>query len=69
VFDPTGHFREQVRFVCEGDPREDLLFFGSDDLVFMVEGFMSAALSGLGGVETDEDGEAEPMEIVCYRMQ
>jgi len=69
VFDPNGHFVEQVRFMCEGDPRDDMLFFGSDDLVFLVEGFMSAALSGMGASSGDEDEEAEPMKIICYRMR
>jgi hypothetical protein len=69
VFDPNGHFVEQVRFLCEGDPRDDMLFFGSDDLVFLVEGFMSAALSGMGASSGDEDEEAEPMKIICYRMR
>jgi hypothetical protein len=68
IFDPDGHFVEQVRFMCEGDPRDDMLFIGSDDLVFLVKGFMSAALSGLGATSDEGDEEAEPMRVICYRM-
>lgn len=68
VFDPQGHFVEQVRFMCDGDPRDDMLFIGNEDLVFLVKGFMSAALSGMGASTDEGDEEAEPMKVICYRM-
>jgi hypothetical protein len=70
VFNPTGHFEKQVKVVCEGDPQEDMLFFAGDDLVFMVTGFWDAALSRFGGAGTDDDDEeAEPMSVICYRVK
>ena len=69
VFSPDGHFEKQVQVVCEGDPREDILFFAGDDLAFMVTGFWDAvlALGGAGAAEDEE--EAEPMSVICYRVK
>jgi hypothetical protein len=69
VFSPTGHFEKQVEVVCEGNPQEDILFFASDDLAFMITGFWDAALSRFGGAGSDEDEEAEPMSVICYRVK
>jgi hypothetical protein len=70
VFSPTGHFEEQVQVICEGDPQEDLLFMAGNDLAFMVTGFWDAALSRFGGAgATDDEEEAEPMSVICYRMK
>ena len=70
VFSPEGHFEKQIQFVCEGDPRDDFLFFAGDDLAFMVTGFWDAALSRFGGAgAADDDEEAEPMAVICYRIK
>jgi hypothetical protein len=70
VFSAEGHFEKQVEVVCEGNPQEDLLFFAGDNLAFMVTGFWDAALSQFGGAgSTDEDEEAEPMSVICYRVK
>ena len=70
VFSPTGHFEKQVQVVCPGDPQEDILFFAGNDLAFMVKGFWDAALSRFGGAgAADDDEEAEPMSIICYRVK
>jgi hypothetical protein len=70
VFSPTGHFEKQVQVVCEGDPQEDILFFAGDNLAFMVKGFWDAALSRFGGAgAADDDEEAEPMSVTCYRVK
>lgn len=70
VFSPDGHFEKQIDVVCEGNPQEDMLFFAGDDLAFMITGFWDAALSrfgGAGGSEDDED--AEPMAVICYKVK
>jgi len=70
VFSPTGHFEKQVQVVCEGDPQEDILFFAGNDLAFMVKGFWDAALSRFGGAgAADEEEEAEPMSVICFRVK
>jgi hypothetical protein len=70
VFSPTGHFEKQVQVVCEGNPQDDILFFAGNDLAFMITGFWDAALSRFGGSGTDEDEEeAEPMSVICYRIK
>ncbi len=70
VFSADGVYQKKLDFVCEGDSRKDFLFFGGDDLVFVVTGFWEAALSQFGGTGADEDGEEpEPMAVVCYRMK
>jgi hypothetical protein len=70
VFSPTGHFEKQVQVVCDGDPQDDILFFAGNDLAFMITGFWDAALSRFGGSGNDEDEEdAEPMSVICYRIK
>jgi hypothetical protein len=69
VFSADGHFVEQVRLVCDGDPRRDMPFFAGEDLVFVVTGFWDTALSQFGGAGGgEEDEEAEPMSVICYRI-
>jgi hypothetical protein len=70
VFTAEGEFDEEVRFVCDGNPRSDMLFFSGSDLVFRVAGFWDAALARFGGAGTtlDEGEEPEPVSVTCYRM-
>jgi hypothetical protein len=68
VFSPDGHFEKQVQIVCDGNPQEDFLFFGGDDMVFMITGFWDSALAQFGGAGTDEE-EAAPMEVIAYRIK
>ncbi len=70
VFSPEGVFENQVEVICEGNPQEDMLFFAGDDLAFKVGGFWDAALSQFGGAaSTEDDEEAEPMSVTCYRVK
>ncbi len=70
VFSPDGIYQKKLDMICEGDSREDFMFFAGDDLVFVVTGFWEAALSQFGGGSADPDGEEpEPMEIICYRIK
>lgn len=70
VFDEAGHFVRQVSVECPGDPLNDGLIFAGDDRVIQITGFVDAfiALQGGGAVETDEEEEPEPMEIICYNV-
>ena len=40
------------------------------DRVLLIKGFVDAMAAMFGGaVESDEDEEAAPMEIVCFRIE
>jgi hypothetical protein len=70
VFGPDGTFAEQVRIAVAGDPQQDMVFFAGESLVFMVTGFWDAALSRFGGASgaAEDEEEAEPMTVICYRI-
>ncbi len=70
VFDAEGHYDRQVRVTLPGDGMEDALMFTRDGRVIVVTGFMSAvqALQG-GGQASDDEEEAEPMEVICYAVK
>ncbi len=67
-FSPEGEFTHQIRVKCEGDPSMDRLMFAGGDRVFLVTGFWDAVLSA-NAAATDEDEEAQPMEVICYRIK
>lgn len=70
VFDSEGHFVREVTVMGEGDPQEDGYFFVEDRL-YVVTGFLDAAMSAAGGGSDDaeeEDEEAMPMSIICYQV-
>jgi hypothetical protein len=69
VFAPDGAFVEQVRVNCPGDPAQDRLIFAGDDLAFQVTGFWDAVLSAAAAGGGESDGEAAPMEVVCYAVR
>jgi len=69
VFDGQGVFTEEVQFVCDGNPRQDMIFLSDRDLVFKVGGFWDAALSRFGGAAESEDEEAQPVTVTCYRIK
>jgi hypothetical protein len=72
LFDPEGNYIRQVEVVCPGDPEEDGFFFVDDNSAVFVRGLVAAAVSMVGqrgpGEEEDDDGYAEPLEIVYYRV-
>ncbi len=71
VFDPAGHFVRQVSMVCAGDPQEDSLFVVGQDRMLLVTGFMDALRAVLGGGATpegEEQEEAAPVQVICYRI-
>jgi len=68
VFDPDGHFIEQVSAACPGDGDDDMMLWTADGAV-QVTGFVSAVRAlqsgGAGAAAADED--AAPMEVIRYR--
>ena len=70
VFTPDGKYAEEVRFVCDGNPRSDALFFSGSEYVFRVAGFWDAALARFGGAGTTaaEGEEPAPVSVTCYRI-
>ena len=69
VFDQRGRFNRQVQVACEGDAQRDNLFFVGEDRVLLVTGFIDGVKSVLGGgAPVEDDGEARPMEIICYSI-
>ena len=69
VFDKQGRFIKQVTFNGEGDAREDGFFF-VDDRLYVVTQLVDAAVAMQGGGTEDmeEDEDAIPMEVICYRI-
>ena len=69
VFDRRGRFNRQVQVACEGDAQRDNLFFVGEDRVLLVTGFIDGVKSVLGGgAPVEDDGEARPMEVICYSI-
>ena len=65
VFDPDGHFVEQVSAACPGDGENDMMLW-TEDSAIQVTGFWDAILNRGGG---DDDEDPQPMQVVCYRMK
>ncbi|MBU0742680.1 hypothetical protein KJ554_10055 [bacterium] len=57
-----------MALACEGDPERDGLVFLDDGRILLIKGYAEAeaARSDLGNIPLGEEGEAAPMEIVCY---
>ncbi len=71
VFATDGRWLRQVSVVCEGDGRNDALFFTGDGRAVLVREH-AGAMRAFRGAATGEDeadaGEAQPLEIVVYRI-
>ncbi|MBD3236583.1 MAG: hypothetical protein GF330_07755 [Candidatus Eisenbacteria bacterium] len=70
VFDLEGQWRKQVSLACEGDGNHDGLFLLGDGRAVLVRGYLEAlaAMFGSGTPLSEEDAEAPPMEVICYRF-
>jgi len=74
VYDAGGHFVKEVTVRGEGDARGDGLFFRGDRLYVvrhMLSGMRSMMAGGPGApepVDTDEDEDAAPIEVICYTV-
>jgi hypothetical protein len=71
VFSPEGEFVEQVAVPAPGNAARDGVFLVGADRLVVVHGFVDAMLTmvggGAGGMQ-DEGAEADPIEIVCFRI-
>ncbi|MBU1702159.1 MAG: hypothetical protein KJ970_10480 [Candidatus Eisenbacteria bacterium] len=69
-FDAGGHFIEQVSFAGEGNGLSDTLFFLGNRRVVLVTGFIDAlaAQFGSGTLTAEDDEEASPQQVICYRL-
>jgi hypothetical protein len=70
LFDPTGHYQQEVAIACEGDPEYDGLEFLPDGRVLLIKGYVLAGMArtDLGSVPLGEEEESSAMEIICCRM-
>ncbi|MBD3221414.1 6-bladed beta-propeller [bacterium] len=66
VFSPEGEFVRQVHAKVPGQPGTDRLLLTDHGYAVKITGFWDAVLSAMGAGGQSE--EAEPMEIVCYRI-
>lgn len=66
VFDAEGTYVREVEAKIPGTPGTDLLMLTDHGYAILVTGFWDAVLSVMGAGAENE--EAEPMEIVCYRI-
>jgi len=70
VFDEKGHFVQQVTLKGDGDPLEDGYYFRGDRLYVVTE-LLSAAVAmqgGAAGDDADVEDDAEPMAVICYKI-
>jgi len=69
VYDSDGKLKRQVVLKGQGDPQTDGYFFVGNRL-FVVTDWLDAmmALQGGAGAAGDSDEEADPMEIICYKL-
>jgi len=73
IFGKTGEFTGQVAVACEGQGGRDELFFPGHGLAVLIKEHAEArfAFLGQGGDNTsqeDLEGDASPLEIICYRL-
>lgn len=69
VFTPTGEFARQVAVACEGEGREDALFFSPDGTrAVLVKGFLAAARA-MFGASVESDADPAPIEVVGYAVE
>lgn len=68
VYDPKGRLVRQVTLKGQFDDDNDAIFFVGER-IYVITDFLSAAMAAQGGgaAETDEEGDAEPMAVICYR--
>ncbi len=67
VFNPEGHFVEQVVLYAQGNPGDDLIFLLNDRVV-VVHDFLSCAHAMVGVKPRDRGEDAEEIDamVVCY---
>jgi hypothetical protein len=71
VLSPDGEFLRQVALACPGDGRSDGVFFAGMDRVIVVNGYVDAVAAQYARgtrLSEGEGGEADDMQVVCYRV-
>lgn len=68
VYDPKGRLVRQVTLEGQCDNKNDAIFFVGDR-IFVITEFLNAAMAAQGGgqAESEDEEEAEPMSLICYR--
>jgi len=66
LFGPDGGFGEQVRIACPGDLERDRLYLINPGCFVLLRNIAAAYAAMFGGGQ-EEQGEAEPLEVVCLR--
>ena len=71
LFSPAGKCLQPIELPPVGDVEHDGVFFAGRDLLVLVTGFVDAArqLQAGGALPEDEEAEAEPMAVICYRYR
>ena len=70
VFDGEGRYAKQVRLACDGDAREDGIFYLGNDRLLVSRGMRGSWLGMFGGTGSSDEGgeEPPPSEVICYRI-
>lgn len=71
VFDPKGHFVEQVQVPCEGDAVYDGVFLMPGNRLIVVKGFVDAMRTIFGGGQGPFEDAPDPRqpEVICYTIE
>jgi len=68
VYNKEGQFVREVTLMGDGDPQDDYYMFVKDRF-YVVTDFLQAAMVAQGATGLyDEDDEAEPMAVRCYKL-
>lgn len=65
VFDGDGEFSRTVSVRAPGNLRDDKIYI-SQGRLFLVANHMAAMATALGGNWSEDDGEPQPMSVICY---
>ena len=69
VFTTDGRWDRRVALTCPADPERDRLFLLDDERAVLVSGFQGALDALRGETNDDDETEAEPMEVILYRIR
>lgn len=70
LFDPDGHYLQEVLVACEGNPLYDELEFLDDGRVLIIKGYVLTQLAGyeFGTINWGDEEETAETEVICCRM-
>ncbi len=73
VFDTSGKYQQTVAIACEGMGIRDRIFFAGEDKIVLVKQYADAVQSfrgqsGNGEADETEELDAQPLEVICYRI-